>query len=142
MTTNRMAAKAWLQRAHKIDEEIALMQERIEAWRDLATLSTQRTEERFGVSSRTRLEDYVIKIADAQAEIERQMAKLLQVKREIENMINFVSSSRLRVLLQRRYLFCESWKSISYAMNFSEKYIIGELHKEALDAVAQIMKCA
>lgn len=138
-----MTVKEWLLRAYKIDQQIASKYEQIEMWRSLAaklsssTIKVQITKNGNNVN---KVEIYCIKIADAEAEIERQLSKLLDIKREISEAINKLESSTYRVLLEQRYILCKNWNEIAEFMHYDESYILKKLHPLALREIEQFVK--
>ena len=135
-----MDIKVWLSRAYKIDQQIASKLEQIEMWRCLAQKVTSDPSAlpRSGGGHSNRLEEYCIKIADAEAEIKRQLEELVDIKREIEAAIAKVHDVTVRVLLEQRYLLCKGWEDIGAFMGYSDEYVRKHLHRQALAIMREI----
>ena len=132
-----MNVKSWLSRANKIDQQITSKYEQIEMWRNLAAkMSSNLVSEHVnGGNNEGRLEIYCIKIADAEADIKRQLNELVTIKKEISDVVNSLEDYSHRILLEQRYLLCKSWEDIANFMGYSIRYITYRLHTEALEYV-------
>lgn len=71
-------------------------------------------------------------------EIDRQLARLSDIKREVSEVISHVPDTTLRTLLVRRYLSFEKWENIAVEMNYSWRQVM-RLHGQALREVAKIL---
>lgn len=132
-----MDAKKWLSRANKIDQQITSKYEQMEMWRMLAAKmsSNLNSEPVKGGSNESRVENYSVKIADAEAEVKQQLNELVSVKKEISDAVNSLPDYACRVLLEQRYLLGKSWTDIAIFMGYSVKYVTYKLHPEALEAI-------
>ncbi len=63
------------------------------------------------------LEDAVMKIMEAEKELDVQIDLLVDTKKEIESVIERVPDADCRLLLEMRYLAMESWTEIARQMN-------------------------
>jgi hypothetical protein len=63
--------------------------------------------------------DAVAKIVDLQAEINRDIDELVDLKKEISSIIKAVPSPELQTLLEKRYLCFQSWEIIAVDMGYS-----------------------
>lgn len=135
-----MDVKEWLYRAYKIDQQIKSKQEQIEMWETLASRITSDPAAlpASGGGYANRVENYSIKIADAQSEIEKQLQDLVEIKRDTGLFIQRIKNTTSRVLLEQRYLVCKSWGDIADFMGYTEQYIKLDLHKAALAEAREI----
>ena len=114
-----MTAKEYLSQAYRIDQRINTKLMRISELRALA----QKCTVAYGGEqvSRTRnvasLEDAVMKIMEAEKELDAQIDLLVDTKKEIESVIERVPDADCRLLLEMRYLAMESWTEIARQMN-------------------------
>lgn len=75
---------------------------------------------RLNISYRnSRLEDTVVKIIDLQEEINRDIDKLVDLKRDIVKAIKRVKKPEYQILLELRYLCFKTWEEIAVKMNCS-----------------------
>lgn len=136
-----MTAKEFLSQARIIDLQIDSKIAQVErlnllAQKCTATISGMPKNPNCGGS---KLEDTVCKIVDLQAEINRDIDRLVDIKNKIILMIKQVANAELQIVLEKRYLCFESWKDISAEMNYSEQHIY-RLHNTALGEVDKILE--
>ena len=81
-----------------------------------------------------KMENTVIKMAEYQEELNNDMKKLIQVKRETKEVIDSVTNDEYRVLLELRYLSSMLWEEIAVEMNYSIDHVF-RIHRRALKAV-------
>nr|DAJ63772.1 MAG TPA: Protein of unknown function (DUF1492) [Caudoviricetes sp.] len=136
-----MTSKEYLLQARFLDASIRTKVEQIEALNDLATSCTAvisdmpRNPNRGG----SRMADAVMKIIDLQEEIKNDMIALVNLKREIMDVIKAVSSLELRTILEKRYLSFISWERIAVELGYSIQHTY-RLHDMALKEVEEILK--
>ena len=131
-----MTAKEYLSQAYRIDQQIQSKVEQLSSLKDLAGKVTAVMNDMPGSASRNthRMEDTITKIVDLENEIDAAIDALVDLKRDIIQVINQVGNSEYRLLLEKRYLRCEPWEEIAVAMQYSLRYI-HKLHCEALKVV-------
>lgn len=136
-----MTSKEYLLQARFLDASIRTKVEQIEALNDLATSCTAvisdmpRNPNRGG----SRMADAVMKFIDLQEEIKNDMIALVNLKREIMDVIKAVSSLELRTILEKRYLSFISWERIAVELGYSIQHTY-RLHDMALKEVEEILK--
>lgn len=136
-----MTSKEYLLQARFLDASIRTKVEQIEALNDLATSCTAvisdmpRNPNRGG----SRMADAVMKIIDLQEEIKNDMIALVNLKREIMDVIKAVSSLELRTILEKRYLSFISWERIAVELGYSIQHTY-RLHDMALKEVEEMLK--
>ena len=136
-----MDVKHWLLRGFRIAPRVQSEHEQLAMWDTLAPKvpSDPSALPGGGGGYSSRVETYCIKIADAQAEIERQRDELISVRREIEEAINKVQNVTLRLLLEQRYLLCKGWEDIAEFMGYCVEYVKRDIHRQALRAAREII---
>ena len=136
-----MTSKEYLLQARFLDASIRTKVEQIESLNDLATSCTAvisdmpRNPNRGG----SKMADAVMKIIDLQEEIKDDMIALVNLKREIMDVIKSVSSLELRTILEKRYLSFISWERIAVELGYSIQHTY-RLHDMALKEVDEILK--
>ena len=85
-----------------------------------------------------RIGEITAKICDRVAEINCEIDALVELQREISAKIARVDDSRLRLLLELRYLNCMTFERVAAAMNYSYMQVC-RLHGRALAAFAEKM---
>ena len=136
-----MTAKEYLSQAHRLDQRIDAKIAQVASLNDLATKCSAtltgmpRNPNRGGST----MADAVCKIIDLQNEINRDIDRLVDLKREIVSVIKSVEDTEYQILLEKRYLCFHTWEQIAVDMHYSGKWV-QKLHDRALDVVAGIMK--
>lgn len=80
----------------------------------------------------------VVLIVELQNDIQADINKLIQVKRDVRRVINEISDSKLKLILQERYLNFKKWEEISLIIGCSFRWVV-KLHSEALREAEKII---
>lgn len=136
-----MTAKEYLSQAYRLDQRIDAKIAQVASLNELATkctatLTGMPRNPNHGGST---MADAVGKIIDLQAEINHDIDRLVDLKRDIVEVIKAVDNSEYQVLLEKRYLCFHTWEQIAVDMHYSGKWI-QKLHDRALDVVENILK--
>ncbi len=131
-----MTVKEYLSRAYYLDMRIRSKAMQIA---ELETLATKVNAALSPIKVQTskdnhKMESTVIKMTEYQEELNNDMKKLIQVKRETKEIIDTVTNDEYRVLLELRYLSSMRWEEIAVEMNYSIDHVF-RLHRRALKAV-------
>ena len=131
-----MTPKEYLNQAYWLDRRINSKLEQLSALQAMATKTTSIMS--GNVVSRTRnvhsMEDVIAKIVDMQAEINGDIDRLVDLKRDIMQVVKAVENPELQTLLELRYLCFKNWPDIAYEMHCSESNVY-KVHSRALQAV-------
>ena len=136
-----MTAKEYLSQAHRLDQRIDAKIAQVASLNDLATKCSAtltgmpRNPNRGGST----MADAVCKIIDLQNEINRDIDRLVDLKRESVAIIKAVEDTEYQTLLEKRYLCFQTWEQIAVDMHYSGKWIL-KMHDRALDVVEAILK--
>mgnify|MGYP000870024155 CR=1 FL=1 len=124
--------KTYLNRAYKIEHRINVKLERLEGLRALAEKTTATLSDMPKSPNRdSGNEDILARIIDMENEIKRDINNLLDIKEDVQDVIETVEEPELKLLLELRYLCYRSWGDIAEEMNYDEKYL-HKLHSRAL----------
>ena len=131
----------YLSQAYRIDQRINAKLMRISELRALAQKCTvayggERVSHTRNVAS---LEDSVMKIMEAEKELDAQIDLLVDTKKEIEGVIERVPDADCRLLLEMRYLAMKCWIDVAAEMNVCRAYV-HRLHEKALGMVETILQ--
>ena len=131
-----MTAKEYLSQAYRLDQRIDSKIEQVASLNDLATkcTSTMTGMPRNPSGSTSTMADTVCKIIDLQAEINRDIDALVELKREIIGAIKAVENPEYQTLLEKRYLCFLHWEQIAVDMNYSMQHI-HRMHSMALKEI-------
>ena len=117
--------KAWLLQYRRLDERIDRLEKAKVRWIERATKMSAPSD---GMPRGSSVSDTVgqaaAKIADLQAEINREIDQLVDLRREIEDAIKYtVDDPVLQELLERRYIDGDKWEEIAVRMHYSWRNI-------------------
>lgn len=139
-----MTAKEYLAQAGRLDHRINAKLDMLASLRDMATRTTGVMSE--DIVSHTRnvhsLQDVIAKIIDTQEEINAEIDRLVDLKREVTEVIRQVRDPSCQVVLEYRYICYRSWEEIADEMKLNVRSVY-RIHGQALrevDAVLQRMK--
>lgn len=132
-----MTAKDYLSQAYRLDQRINSKLEQVESLNGLATKvsSTLTGMPKNPNRATSTMADSVSKIIDLQAEINDDIDRLVDLKREMVAVIKAVANTECQTLLELRYLCFKTWEQIAVEMNYTVRNV-HLLHKEALQVVA------
>ena len=120
-----MTAKEYLSQAYRLDQRIDAKIEQVMSLRNLAAKATSTLSDAMPSGTRNvhRMEDIIIKIIDFENEINADIDRLVDLKREIMRVIKALPNPEYQTLLELRYLCFKSWEQIAIEMNYSIQHI-------------------
>ena len=127
-----MTAKAYLQQAYYIDSEIDSKLAQVMVLRQTAAKATSTMSITPGGGYDVhRMEATIVRMVDLEAEINGDIDRLVDLKREIGAKIKAVERPEYRIVLARRYLCYESWEQIAVGRGYDIRHVY-RIHGEAL----------
>ena len=131
-----MTTKEYLSQAYKLDQRINSKLAQVASLRDMATKATASIHAGrvSGTEQRSPMENAVIRLIDLEHEINADIDKLIDLKRELVACISEIDNPVYRVLLELRYLGGKTWEDVSKAMGHELLWIY-RLHGKALQEV-------
>lgn len=128
-----MTQKEFLQQAFVAHKEIEVRLEQISALQALATQTTTIIRHAPGGSNifKSRVETAVIQIQEHMTHLADEVARLIEVTKQISSAIALVPNANERAILEYRYLCFFSWQQISALMKTSARQIF-RFHRSAL----------
>ena len=128
-----MTAKEYLGQAYRLDQRINSKIEQVASLNELATKCTSSLTgmPRNPNRASSTMADAVAKIIDLQAEINRDIDRLVDLKREIVSVIKSIDNLEYQTLLEKRYLCFLNWEQIAVDMGYDLRYL-HKLHNRAL----------
>lgn len=132
-----MTTKEYLSQAYRLDQRINSKLEQVSSLNELATKCTSTLTGMPHSPNRgsSTMADAVTKIIDLQAEINSDIDRLVDLKREIVTVIKAVDNTEYQTLLELRYLCFKTWEQIAVDMNYRVRNV-HILHNEALEKVS------
>lgn len=136
-----MTAKEYLGQAYRLDQRIDAKIAQVSSLNDLATKCTAtlngmpRNPNRGGSA----MADAVVKIISLQNEINEDIDKLVDLKREMVTLIKRVNDTEYQTLLEKRYLCFMTWEQIAVDMNYSIHHLY-KIHNAALAICDKLLR--
>ena len=130
------AAKKYLSQAFGLNQRIESKIDQIAVLNDLATKATVTYSDMPKSPNRdgSRMEDAIIKIIDLESEINKDMMKLVELKKDIIRRVKAVESAELQTILELRYLSYMRWEEIAIELGYGIDNVY-HLHSKALDEI-------
>lgn len=136
ITPYDMTPKEYLSQAYRLDQRINSKVEQIASLNALATRCTAAPTgiPRSPNHAASAMADAVGKIIDLQVEINSDIDRLVDLKREIVSVIKSVDNTEYQTLLEKRYLCFMSWEQIAVDMGYSAQHMF-RIHNQALNFI-------
>ena len=131
-----MTAKEYLGQAYRLDQRINSKLEQVESLNGLATKvsSTLTGMPKNPNRATSTMADAVAKIIDLQEEINNDIDRLVDLKREMVTVIKAVVNKEYQTLLELRYLCFRTWEQIAVDMGYNVRHVY-RLHDEAVEKI-------
>ena len=138
-----MNAKEYLNQAYRLDQRITSKLEQVAALRSLTQKVTASYEGEPVSHTRnvTSHEDTIIRLIEAESELNAAIDALIDLKRDVFSTIQKVDKPEYQFLLEMRYLCFKTWVEIADQMHLEEHYVF-RVHGQALKEVEKILKAA
>lgn len=131
-----MRGKEYLGQAYRLDQRINSKLEQIASLDELTTkcnltlTGMPRNPDR-GTSN---MAEAVGKIIDLQTEINYDIQKLVDLKREMVRVIKAVDNTEYQTLLELRYLCFKTWEQIAVDLGYNVRHVY-RMHDEAVESI-------
>ena len=134
-----MTAKGFFQRNYYLEQRVNSRLRRLSDLRQLAgrVTSSLGREPVSGSADVHKLDGTIAKIVDMECEINEEIDRLVDAKRESMAVIRQVEHPDQQLVLELRYLDFKSWPAIAEEMGLSPRWV-QTLHERALVAVENI----
>lgn len=131
-----MTIKEYLSQAYHLDQRIDSKIEQLKRWQDLAIKATSTLSKTSSCSYENshKMEENMVKIIDLKNEINNDIDRLIDLKKDIMALINTVNNSEYQTLLELRYLCFKKWEQIALYMNYGVDNVY-KMHQKALRSI-------
>ena len=129
-----MTAKEFLSRAYRLEQKIKVLTQELSELRELSmSISSPGFEEHYSATRNTDAPfvHALEKIDEREKEIADKVVALLEIKKEISDVISRVANVDQRLVLHYRYVENRSWYKIGIEMNVDES-TVRRWHNKAL----------
>lgn len=133
-----MTTKDWLNRGWKLNDEInELIEKQDRAFSRACKITSTIVEDKVQACGGISREDWIIKHAEYECEINKKIDELCNVKHDILCAIKKVDNTTYKTLLILRYIKFESWGKIASFIGKDRNSVKTNIHRGALKAITQ-----
>ena len=127
-------------KARLLDMEIDTLIEESQSIRDMATRVTSTINDMPGapLKNNDRFQDTMVSLIDYERKINSRIDELVNLKQEINDIINKLPRLEHRIVLTKRYLQRKRWEQIAVEMEYEERQV-RRFKTEALNLADQIL---
>ncbi len=120
-----MQTKEYMLKAFRLNELIESNLRELDNLREMSTyLSGKMTNEKVQSSNRSdTVANAVIKIIQLEQEINKDIDRLIDLKKEVRDIVEKVESDNEKLLLRLRYIEYLSWEEVAEKMNYSLRWV-------------------
>lgn len=128
-----MEIKRYLSQAYRIDQRINSKLEQIVSLHELAMKATSTINDMpvNCTKNTNKMAEIISKIVDLESEINAEIDRLVEVKKNIIFIIKQVQNSELQTLLELRYLCFKTWEQIAVDLNYGIDNVY-KMHQRAI----------
>lgn len=136
-----MDVKEWFRQMPQIEARIRARNSQIRKYRDMATRATSSTEAArvSGSSSRSRVEEAVVRICDLEMDAKEDMEQLRKYRRDVMAVIGRIQDARYRDVLEMHYVTGWSLQRIADEMHYQVRWV-QILHGQALNEARAVLR--
>jgi DNA-directed RNA polymerase specialized sigma subunit len=138
-----MNAKEYLSQAIWLDQMIDSKLEQLETLKSLAMKVTSSfTKEKIsgGNIEKSKMESTMVKVIDLEHEINADIDRLVNLKKDIQDTINKMDDINQQLLLELRYLSGKGWDEIAASMGYDPRTVY-RIHGKALKEFERMKMC-
>ena len=128
---NNQEKKEYLLGYQRLNQRINRLLLEQQQWRELATRVSPNLSGMPRGGGGVGTQGAISKIVDLETEINAEIDKLVEKRKEIEGIIRAVEDSTLQTLLEYRYINGKKWEEIALMMGYDYRYIL-KIHGKAL----------
>lgn len=135
-----MKAKKYLSQALWLDQMISVKIEQQEKLRAMAEKTTADiSRERVSGGIQNSREDVMVRFIDLSHEVNEDIDRLIDLQREIKQTINRLGDTRLKLILEMRYINNRNWEMIARTLLCERRWVM-RLHNRALEEIDEILR--
>lgn len=135
-----MTTKEYFEQALTLNKRINSKLDHLGTLREMATKATITLSDMPRSSSPNlyQMQDIISKIIDLEHEINRDIDRFVDMKREYMWIINEIRNPVFQLVMEQRYLCCRTWEKISEELGY-EMRSLHRLHGEALKVAERLI---
>ncbi|WP_231512562.1 DUF1492 domain-containing protein [Bacillus sp. MB2021] len=134
-------AKEYLSQAFQLDQRINSKLEQVSMLRDLAlkTTSVLQDDKVQITKQQSPMESALVKLMSLEEEINDDIDRLIDLKRELATFVTKIENPSHRLLLELRYLSGSTWEEVAALMGYDVRWVY-RLHRKALKEATDRLK--
>ena len=86
----------------------------------------------------TSMQDTIVRLMQAEEELNREIDRLVDLKAEIAGVISQVRNESYRLILEKRYLCFQTWAQIGADLHYTRRWLLTK-HDRAVDVVEKLI---
>jgi len=135
-----MTAKEYLSQAYMLEQLIKSKQNQLSSLESIATGCSSNITgmPRNPSPSQSPMADAKCRIVDLENELQKELARLINYKIRVLELIHSVQSIECQLILEKRYLFYMPWERIAQDLNYSVGWVM-KLHRKSLCVVDEVL---
>ena len=136
-----MTAKEYLEQAYRLDQQINSKLQQVENLRSLTEHVTMvyGGEAVSHTRNVTSLQDTIVRLMEAEEELNHEIDRLIDLKAEIAQTIGQVHNDSYRLILEKRYLCYLPWEQIAADLNYTRRWVLTK-HDRAVALIEKLIK--
>lgn len=135
-----MNATEYLSQAFLLEQQVESKLCQLESLKAIATRITACYEKEpvSHTPNVTSMQDTIIRIVEAEEELNHQIDALVDTKREIAATISRVRNVMYRLILEKRHLCFQAWEDIAEDMGYTDRWL-KVMHRQAVNVVQGLL---
>lgn len=136
-----MTTKEYFEQALTLNKRINSKLDHLRTLREMTTKATITLSDIPRSSSRNvhRMQDIISKIVDLENEINGDIDRFVDMKREYMRIIGSIDSPVHQLVMEQRYLCCRTWEQISVELGYDLRWL-HRLHGRALQEADRVIQ--
>jgi len=136
-----MTTKEYFEQALTLNKRINSKLDHLGTLRDMATKASATLSDmpHSGTRNVHRMEDIISKIVDLENEINGDIDRFVDMKREYMRIIGEIRNPVFQLVMEQRYLCCHTWDQISIELGYELRWL-HRLHGRALQEAETALK--
>ena len=136
-----MTTKEYFEQALTLNKRISSKLDHLGSLREMATKASTTLSDmpRNGSRNVQRMEDVISKIIDLENEINGDIDRFVDMKRDYMSVIGDIKSPVHQLVMEQRYLCCRTWDQISVELGYDVRWL-HRLHGRALQEAEKMLQ--
>lgn len=138
MTDKEYSVKQYLERARELQRAIETYEEALEVEKARVPRSSSIIKfSKVKGGKNNSSEDRLYKYLERAEKIEKKITALENEKQKIADTIEMVDDIKLKMVLIRRYILCDTWEDVATHLNYDRRWVT-ELHLRAIKELVKL----